>query len=187
VAEHLCPWWGGYFLDNRLRRWLHQPEKILTPFLEKGMSVLDFGCGMGLFSIAAARLVGETGQVTSVDLQPRMLSTLRKRAAKVGLADRIQTHACPRDSLGIRLTCHFAIAFWSLHETPDQRVVLAEIFDALREGGRLLVAEPRGHVTGKAFDEMGRMAEDVGFQIEQQPHVRLSRAVALLKDRAKPA
>jgi ubiquinone/menaquinone biosynthesis C-methylase UbiE len=148
------------------------------------MSVLDFGCGMGLFSIAAARLVEETGRVTAVDLQPQMLSTLLKRAAKAGVADRIQTHACPRDSLGIKLTCQFAIAFWSLHETPDQRVILSEIFASLSEGGRLLVAEPRGHVTGGSFAHMIQMAQAVGFQIEQRPRVRLSRAVTLLKDSA---
>ena len=28
---HVCPWWGGYFIDNPLRRWLHDPDK--TDFL----------------------------------------------------------------------------------------------------------------------------------------------------------
>ena len=182
MGEHVCPWWGGYFLDNWVRRLIHRPEEVLAPFLSPGMSVLDFGCGMGLFSIAAARLVGQTGRVFAIDLQPQMLSTLSNRATRAGVADRIQTHACPRDSLGIRVSCEFAIAFWSLHETPDQRVILSEVFELLAHGGRLLVAEPRGHVTGKAFDEMTAVAEAIGYRIDGQPAIRLSRAVAFRKD-----
>lgn len=184
MGEHVCPWWGGYFLDNRLRRLIHRPERILKPFLREGMSVLDFGCGMGLFSIAAAKLVGDAGRVTAVDLQPQMLAALLKRAEKAGVADRIQTHACPRDSLGIRLVVDFALAFWSLHETPDQRSVLAEIHDLLIQGGRLLVAEPRGHVTAKSFDRMAQFAQQVGFQADQQPEVRFSRAATFMKTEA---
>jgi hypothetical protein len=30
-VPHICPWWGGYFIDNRLRRLLHDPEKIVGP------------------------------------------------------------------------------------------------------------------------------------------------------------
>ncbi len=184
MGEHVCPWWGGYFLDNRLRRLIHRPEKILKPFLRQGMSVLDFGCGMGLFSIAAAKLVGDAGKVTAVDLQPQMLAALRKRAEKAGVVDRIETHACPRDSIGIRLDVDFALAFWSLHETPDQRVVLTEIHDLLIQGGRLLVVEPRGHVTAKSFDGMAQSAQQVGFQAEQEPDVRWSRAAIFMKPQA---
>jgi ubiquinone/menaquinone biosynthesis C-methylase UbiE len=182
MGEHVCPWWGGYFLDNWFRRLIHRPERILAPFLAEGMSVLDVGCGMGLFSIAAARLVGQSGRVIAIDLQPQMLSTLLKRATRAGVADRIQTHACPRDSLGIRVRCEFAIAFWSLHETPNQGVILSELFELLAQGGRLLVVEPRGHVTRKAFDAMTAMAEAIGYRADQQPAIRLSRAVAFRKD-----
>jgi hypothetical protein len=42
MASHICPWWGGYFIDNRLRRWIHNPEKILVPYVTPGMTALDF-------------------------------------------------------------------------------------------------------------------------------------------------
>jgi hypothetical protein len=29
--SHVCPWWGGYFIDNPLRRLIHDPEKIVGP------------------------------------------------------------------------------------------------------------------------------------------------------------
>ncbi len=181
MGEHVCPWWGGYFLDNRLRRLIHQPDRILGPFLSPGMTVMDFGCGMGLFSIAAAKLVGATGTVIAVDLQPRMLSALRKRAEKAGVADWIRTHVCPRESVGIRQPIDFALAFWSLHEAPDPSVVLTEIHNCLVDRGKLLIAEPRGHVSGKDFEQMTRVARRVGLNADQQVRVRLSRAITFVK------
>ena len=73
MSPHVCPWWGGYFIDNWFRRWLHSPERILAPYVKPGMSVLDFGCGMGIFSVAMARMVGDEGQVIAVDVQQQML------------------------------------------------------------------------------------------------------------------
>ena len=57
MSEHVCPWWGGYFIDNRLRRLLHNPERLLSPYVQQGMTVMDIGCGMGFFSIAMAAMV----------------------------------------------------------------------------------------------------------------------------------
>ena len=56
---HVCPWWGGYFIDNPLRRLLHNPEKIIGPYVRPGMTVMDVGCGMGFCSIAMAKIVGD--------------------------------------------------------------------------------------------------------------------------------
>ena len=89
MAGHVCPWWGGYFIDNWLRRLFHDPDAILRPYVHPGMTVMDVGCGMGLFAIAMARLVGPTGKVIAVDLQQQMLDVLGKRALKAGVADRI--------------------------------------------------------------------------------------------------
>jgi 2-polyprenyl-3-methyl-5-hydroxy-6-metoxy-1,4-benzoquinol methylase len=62
MGSHVCPWWGGYFIDNRLRRWIHNPTDILAPCVRPEMTVMDFGCGMGMFSIAMAQLVGSKGR-----------------------------------------------------------------------------------------------------------------------------
>jgi hypothetical protein len=43
--------WGGYFIDNCFRRWLHNPAKTVGPYVKPGMTVMDVGCGMGLFSL----------------------------------------------------------------------------------------------------------------------------------------
>ncbi len=47
---------GG--LDNKFRRFLQNPQKILKPYLKEGMTVLDLGCGPGFFTIEIAKMIG---------------------------------------------------------------------------------------------------------------------------------
>jgi ubiquinone/menaquinone biosynthesis C-methylase UbiE len=178
---HICPWWGGYFIDNPLRRLLHNPEKIVGPYVKPGMTVMDIGCGMGLFSIAMAKLVGNQGRVIAVDLQQKMLDVLRRRAQRTGVADRIQLHKCEHDRLGINAQTDFALAFMMVHEVPDQRWLLGEIQACLKPGGKLLVAEPKIHVPNKAFRQTVALAESVGFRVAEEPWVRWCRAMVFAK------
>ena len=178
---HICPWWGGYFIDNPLRRLLHNPEKIVGPYVEPGMTVMDIGCGMGLFSIAMANLVGDQGLVIAVDLQQKMLDVLRRRARRVGVATRIQLHQCEQNHLGVNTQADFALAFMMIHEVPDQRRLLGEIRACLKRGGRLLVAEPRLHVSGRAFGQTVVLAKEVGLEVIEEPKVRWCRAVVFEK------
>ena len=177
--SHVCPWWGGFFIDNPLRRLLHNPEKILGPCLRPGMTVLDVGCGMGLFSIATAQMVGDHGRVIAVDLQQKMLDVLCRRAEKAGVADRIQPHKCETDHLGVDAQANFALAFMMVHEVPDQRRLLGEIHGCLKPGGKLLVAEPKIHVPGRAFQQTVATAEEWGLRVVEEPRVHGCRAVVL--------
>ena len=177
MSGHVCPWWGGFFIDNRLRRLIHNPHKILSPYVQSGAIAMDVGCGMGMFSIAMAQLVGPTGRVIAVDLQPQMLAVLAKRAARAGVADRITCHPCQANGLNVTEPCDFALCFYSAHEIPDTRHVLEQIDTVFRPPGHLLVVEPKGHVPARQFARMLSEAADVGFVEREQPSVRWSRAV----------
>ena len=179
---HVCPWWGGYFIDNRLRRLIHNPQKIVGPYVKPGMKVMDVGCGMGMFSIAMAKMVGNNGQVIAVDLQQQMLDVLLKRATKEGVADRIRPHHCEPDRLGIEGPVDFVLAFAMVHEVPDARRLLTEIHSCLKPGGRLLVAEPRLHVSVRAFAETVSVAQDAGLVVVEEPGIRWCRAVVMGKE-----
>ena len=54
----VCPVELAGGLDSRIRRLVHKPEKILKPYLVKGMTALDLGCGPGFFTLEIAKLVG---------------------------------------------------------------------------------------------------------------------------------
>jgi len=49
-----------------------------------GMKVLDIGCGPGDVSFLAAELVGPTGRVVGVDMNPAIVATARARAQAAG-------------------------------------------------------------------------------------------------------
>ena len=81
MAHRICPWWLGYWLVSPLRKLRENPSKALAPFVREGMVVLEPGPGMGFFTLAVARLVGPEGRVVAVDLQPKMLASLERRAS----------------------------------------------------------------------------------------------------------
>jgi len=181
MAAHICPWWGGFFIDNPIRRLLHDPQKIVGLYVQPGTTVMDVGCGMGWFAIPMAKMVGDQGRVIAVDLQQKMVDVLKKRAEQAGVTDRIQLHKCEQDRLGVDAQADFALAFAMVHEVPDQRRLLGEIHACLKAEGKFLVAEPRLHVPARAFDETVAIAEELGFRVVEEPSVRWCRAVVLEK------
>jgi ubiquinone/menaquinone biosynthesis C-methylase UbiE len=180
--SYVCPWWAVPFtIDTPFRRLVHDPQKIVGPYVKLGMTVMDVGCGVGWFSIPMARMVGDHGKVVAVDLQQQMLNMLRRRAEKAGVVARIETHKCEQDRLGIDAEADFALVFAMLHEVPDQSRLLSEIYGCLKPGGKLLLAEPPIHVSGRKFASEAAIAEEVGFQVAERPHVRWSHAALFVK------
>ena len=178
---HVCPWWAGYFLDNPFRRWVHPPDEILRPYVREGMTVLDIGCGFGLFSIGMARLVGESGRVIAVDLQAKMLEKAMERARRAGVGERITPVRCAADSLGVSQRVDFALASNVVHETPDDQGLFEEVHGLLEPGGVLFVMEPAGHISVRRFEQSVETAANVGFTVTGRPKVWRERCVLLSK------
>lgn len=176
---HVCPWWLCFTFDNLIRKLFHNPENILAPYVHEGDTVLDVGPGMGYFSIPLARMVGDKGKVIAADVQAPMLAALRKRARKQGLEERIISHICEADSIGIRDPIDFALAFWMIHEVPDQNKLFLEIKLLLKPEGKLMVAEPAIHVTRSMFQETLKRAGDAGFAVMENPKIFMSRTAVL--------
>ena len=169
MADRACPHWVGYLLINPLRKLFENPNKILGPFVQEGMIVLEAGCGMGYFTLPLARMVGPTGRIVVVDIQPKMLSALRRRAQKAGLLDRIELRHIRDDGLGVKDLSgkvDFAVALHVVHEVPNQASFFTEVWHVLKQGSKLLVVEPKGHVSQDQFAESVATAENVGFVSE---------------------
>lgn len=173
---HVCPWWLCFTFDNPLRKIIHDPVKILSPYVHKGDTVIDIGPGMGYFTIPLARLVGASGQVIAVDIQQRMLSALAVRAQKHSVSAIINTHLAQPDSLGFHDKADFILAFWMAHEVPDQNRFLSEISDLMKPEGLFLLVEPLIHVSRKNFTRVVNMAKEVGCVIKEFPEIRMSQS-----------
>ncbi len=184
MAERVCPVWIGYFLASPVRKLIQNPKKILGPHIKDGMKVIDIGCAMGFFSLPMARMVGSGGRVVCVDMQEKMIKSLEKRALKAGLLDRIETRVCHQNTLGIddiKEQIDMAIAFAVVHEVPDIPNLFSEIYEIVKQGGRLLVAEPKGHASQEDFKKTISIARGAGFQLIDEPEVGQSRAILFQK------
>jgi ubiquinone/menaquinone biosynthesis C-methylase UbiE len=140
------------------------------------------GCGMGFFSLPIAKLIGATGRVICIDLQERMLKGLIRRAQKAGLADRIDARTCRQDSLQVNDLAgriDFALAFALVHEVPDKERLFSEIYATLKQDGKLLIVEPRGHVSENDFEKTVSTAQSAGFEVLSDLKIRRSHAVLL--------
>ncbi len=179
--RRICPVERAGSLDNRIRRWLQNPQKILGPYIEEGMTVLDLGCGPGFFSIDLARMVGKSGRVIASDLQEGMLRKLRNKIQGTELEERITLLKCEKNTIGAPGDVDFVLAFYMVHEVPNQEAFFGEIGSILKPNGQILVVEPPFHVSKKAFEATVGIARDAGFIEIERPKVILSKAVILQK------
>jgi len=186
MPHSVCPWWLGYFLASPVRRWLGQrPEEILRPYIREGMTVLEPGPGMGFFTLPLAELVGPTGRVIAVDIQPKMIASLKSRAAKKNLLERIDARVTSTETMGIsdlNGKVDFTLAFAMVHELPGASRFFAEVGRACKPGAKVLLAEPRGHVKEPDFTAALSSAAAAGFSLQDRPSVPKSLAALLVKN-----
>lgn len=178
---HVCPWWLGYVMDNPLRRLLHPPNKVLGSYVGTGMTVLDFGCGFGHYSLGMARLVGPVGKVLSADIQQKMLDKVMQRATRAGLNDRIRPLLCNDQGLPETPDLDFFLASNSVHETPDPAAFMRQVFARLKPGGHFLMLEPPGHIGSQRFEAEVGQARAAGLIEIDRPRIIRQRTALLQK------
>ena len=109
--------------------------------LGPGERVVDIGCGAGVDSLIAARMVGSQGQVIGVDMTPAMLAKARRAAAEGGFAN---VTFCAGYGEALPVPDGWAdvvISNGVLNLLPDKAAALAEMARVLRPGGRLQLGD----------------------------------------------
>jgi len=180
-STRVCPVEEADRLDTRFRRWMQNPKRLLKPYIEEGMTVLDFGCGPGFFSIDMAQMVGESGRVIAADLQEGMLQKLSDKIKGTELENRIALHKCEEDKIGISENVDFVLAFYIVHEVINKEGLFTEIETILKPDGKILIVEPPFHVSKTAFEKTIGKAKAIGFTEVKRPNVLFNKAVVLKK------
>ena len=68
-------------IDNPLRRKFQPPKEMpIRHGIETGMTVLEVGPGNGRYTVETARRIGAAGKVIAVDIEPKMIERVSRRA-----------------------------------------------------------------------------------------------------------
>jgi len=132
-----------------------------------GMTVLDFGCGPGRYTVPAARIVGAEGRVYAVDVHPLAIQMTKRAAARAGLTNINLTRSdratgLPSESADVVLL-HDA-----LHDVDEKGSVLSELCRVLKPEGRLSY---RDHsLQGERLLSLMRAS---GFQLSKETATQL--------------
>ena len=109
--------------------------------LAEGEHVVDVGCGAGIDSLIAARMVGPSGAVVGVDMTPPMLARARQSASRCGFAH-VHFHEGLAESLPVSDGwADVIISNGVLNLFPDKFAALQEMARALKPGGRLQIGD----------------------------------------------
>jgi ubiquinone/menaquinone biosynthesis C-methylase UbiE len=130
---------GGFSLDEATRRAWYNPEAILKDAgLSGSMVFADVGCGDGFFSLLAAKIVGESGIVYSVDSDTEAIDRLKTKTETQHLTN-IRAKAEKAEKTIFCTTCA-DVVFYSmvLHDFKDPVQVLQNAKEMLKPSGKLV-------------------------------------------------
>ena len=160
-AVALNPQQGFHFhTGRRLARLLGYPDEWLSdipessiesfagtgnPFslgqLQPGERVVDVGCGAGIDSLVASRMVGPAGAVIGVDMTPAMLDKARSAATETGMNNVAFRQGLAEDLPVADGWADVVISNGVLNLMPDKAAALREMARVLKPGGRLQIGD----------------------------------------------
>jgi ubiquinone/menaquinone biosynthesis C-methylase UbiE len=169
---------------RRLRR-MTVDQALIQP----GEDVLDVGCGTGAVTIPAKMQVGAGGSAAGIDPAPEMIAVARRKAERAGLeidfrVGVIESLPFPDETFDV------VTSSLMMHHLPQHVQVkgLAEIWRALKPGGRILIADMtrpsglkrflvsltghHGHRVPAGVEELLRFMREAGFEGVEQLDTR---------------
>jgi len=125
----------------KFRGLLRPPWRLLKKArLEKGMWVVDYGCGPGSFTIPAAEMVGPEGKAFAVDIHPLALRSVKNRASRKVL-ENVETILIKGYDTGIKSTSiDRVLLIDTFAQIKDREALLHEVHRVLKGDGLLLLA-----------------------------------------------
>ena len=113
-------------------------NKIEKTKINEGSVVLDYGCGPGSYSIAAAEVVGNTGKVYAADIHPLAIKEVEKRAREKELKN-IETILTECDTKLEGNSIDVVLLLDIYHDLSDPENILKQLHRILKNNGWLSV------------------------------------------------
>ena len=135
---------GADWLERGERELEELPETALDKIgLKPGMSVADVGAGSGYFTVRLAKRVGKDGKVYAVEVQPEMMTILRRRLAAEKLTNVETILGTEADPKLPKNTVDLILMVDVYHEFSQPQNMLRRMKEALKSTGRLVLLEYR--------------------------------------------
>ncbi len=167
---------GSSWLDRPEREEEEHPDEALQAIgIRRGMVVADVGAGSGVMTFKMAKLVGPSGKVYAVDIQPQMLEILQTRAQRDKVTnvqtvlDTVSDPKLPAGAIDLILLVDV------YHEFSQPQAMLDHMREALKPNGRLVLLEYRKEDPSvpilpdhkMSVSEVKAEVEPEGFQFDQ--------------------
>lgn len=156
------------------------PESLIRQLnITAGVTVADFGCGSGYFSLAFAKAIGKEGRVIALDILPSALDAVASRARMAGLLNVSTKRANLEKEHGSGLadgSVDWVIIKDILFQNKDKGIILQEVSRVVRTGGHVLLMEwketdgsvgPELHLRISREDIVS-LVQSAGFSVGQE-------------------
>ena len=156
------------------------PEENLEHLnLQTGAYIADIGSGSGFYVILAAKIVGESGRVFSIDVQEELVSKIKKDAQNQGIFNIEAIWGNAEEIGGTKLredSIDAAIVSNVLFQVEDRDTFIKEIKRILKPSGKVLLVEwsdsfsglgpPKENILGQ--DDVIKSFGDEGFRVREK-------------------
>ena len=153
-------WQGAAWLEREERQQEERGDLLLRELgLKPGMTVADVGAGTGYYARRMAPLVGSTGEVLAVDVQPQMIQMLTELAKKANLTN-IKPILGAVDNVKLPdASVDLAIMVDVYHELEFPFEVMQSLVRAIKPGGRIVFVEYRAEDAKVPIKALHKMTE----------------------------
>jgi predicted methyltransferase len=150
---------GISWLERPTREAEEQPEKAIAALdIKPGQTVADFGAGSGYYSFRIAPLVGSSGKVLAVDIEPKMIRAITARATREGIRNVEPVQSAVDDPKLAPASIDLLFMVDVYHELEFPYEVMTKIRTALKPGGRVALIEYKKEDPAVMIKEVHKMS-----------------------------
>ncbi len=129
--------------EMEFREWLteHATEVLINVGVIWGQTVLDYGCGSGIFTIPSSRIVDIKGKVYAFEARSDQLERVIEKAKEAALGNIITVLSdSPKSIIDLPDKCiDIILVYDMMHEVKDRHGLLQELHRVLKREGILSV------------------------------------------------
>ena len=112
--------------------------------IKKGNKIADIGSGGGYFTIKFAKLIGDEGQIYSIDVNSEFLKYIKIQAEKNGLKNISTIHTKSESPEMPKEKLDYIFIRNVFHHIPNRINYMKRLGDGLKENGKIIIIEHNG-------------------------------------------